>query len=86
MPGALDTGSNPVISTHIIICMNFDLMQKGVGNLNKIKCLKCGQILHSKHRHDFVVCSCWDNKGNGCAVDGGDEYRRRVGKDYEEVE
>ena len=40
----------------------------------KIKCLKCGDIIESKHRHDFVSCSC-----GTCAVDGGDEYLRIIG-------
>lgn len=53
---------------------------------NKIKCLKCGDVIESKHRHDFQVCSCWDEDGNGCAVDGGNDYHRRVGSNYEEVE
>jgi DNA-directed RNA polymerase subunit N (RpoN/RPB10) len=49
---------------------------------NKVKCLKCGEIIESKYRHDFVSCSC----GN-IAVDGGHEYLRRVGtlKDYEDL-
>ena len=40
----------------------------------KVKCLKCNDIIESKHRHDFVWCSC-----GSCAVDGGDEYLRIVG-------
>jgi len=41
---------------------------------NKIKCLKCGDIIESKDRHDFVWCKC-----GAVAVDGGLEYRKRVG-------
>lgn len=26
--------------------------------MNKAKCLNCGDIIHSKHRHDFVSCKC----------------------------
>lgn len=49
---------------------------------NKVKCLKCGDIIESKHRHDFVRCSC----GN-IAVDGGKDYLKRSGKldGYEEL-
>lgn len=49
---------------------------------NAVKCLKCNNVIESKHRHDFVTCSC----GN-ISVDGGLEYLRRVGtlKDYEEL-
>ena len=49
---------------------------------NKIKCLKCGDILISESTHDFKTCSC-----KAVAVDGGLEYLRRVGEpdDYEEM-
>ena len=40
---------------------------------NRIKCLKCGDIIESKHRHDFVWCSC-----GSCAVDGGTLYLKRA--------
>ena len=33
---------------------------------NRIKCLKCGDIIESTYRHDFVMCSC-----GACFVDGG---------------
>lgn len=40
---------------------------------NAAKCLRCGDVIESKHVHDFVTCSC------GCiSVDGGKEYLRRV--------
>lgn len=39
---------------------------------NRIKCNKCGEIIESKYRHDYVMCSC----GN-CSVDGGLAYARR---------
>lgn len=39
---------------------------------NSAKCLKCGDEIESKHRHDFVQCSC----GN-VFVDGGKDYLRR---------
>jgi hypothetical protein len=39
---------------------------------NAAKCLKCGETIESKHRHDFVSCSC----GN-LFVDGGKDYIRR---------
>ena len=44
---------------------------------NRIKCLNCGEILESKHVHDFQQCSC----DNSSFVDGGQEYRRTGGKD-----
>ena len=49
---------------------------------NKIKCLKCGDIIESKAVHDYVVCSC-----ESCAVDGGTEYLARTGdkKDWKEL-
>lgn len=49
---------------------------------NRIRCRNCGEVLESKYRHDFQVCKCWrDSKGEeGVAVDGGNDYRRFVGK------
>ena len=49
---------------------------------NKIKCLKCGDIIESVYQHDFKTCSC-----GACSVDGGKYYLRRVGndKDFEEL-
>lgn len=38
-------------------------------------CLKCNEILQSRHRHDYVTCHC-DNK---TMLDGGDEYLRTGG-------
>jgi hypothetical protein len=42
---------------------------------NAAQCLRCNDIIESKHRHDFVWCKC-----GAVAVDGGLEYARRVGK------
>ena len=39
---------------------------------NAAQCLNCNEIVESKHRHDFVRCSC----GN-VAVDGGKAYLKR---------
>ena len=33
---------------------------------NMIKCNLCGDIIESKHRHDYVTCKC-----GSCSVDGG---------------
>lgn len=41
---------------------------------NAALCLSCGDIIVSKHRHDFVECTC-----GAISVDGGQEYLRRVG-------
>jgi HD-like signal output (HDOD) protein len=41
---------------------------------NAATCLSCGDRIFSKHRHDFVTCSC-----GAISVDGGQEYLRRVG-------
>jgi len=40
---------------------------------NKIRCNFCQDTIKSKHRHDFVFCSC-----GAVAVDGGKDYLRRV--------
>ena len=39
---------------------------------NRIKCKICGDVIESKHRHDFVSCSC-----GACFTDGGHDYLRR---------
>ncbi len=41
---------------------------------NKAQCLKCGDIIVSKHLHDFVTCKC-----GGLSVDGGSWYLKRSG-------
>jgi len=43
--------------------------------LNKAQCKKCGDIIESRHVHDFKWCKC-----GAIAVDGGNEYIRRVGE------
>ena len=51
--------------------------------VNMAKCLLCGDIIVSEHRHDHQACSCGMLK-----VDGGKEYIRRGfrnEKDYEEM-
>ena len=39
---------------------------------NIAKCLLCGDIIESKHTHDYVTCKC----GN-LSVDGGKDYFKR---------
>ena len=46
---------------------------------NAVTCLGCGDFIVSKHRHDFVTCTC----GN-ISVDGGQSYLRRVGSSLAE--
>lgn len=45
---------------------------------NSAKCLKCGDKIVSKHRHDYVTCSC----GN-VSVDGGLDYCHRSFKEMD---
>jgi hypothetical protein len=49
---------------------------------NSAKCLKCGDQVESRNRHDFRSCSC-----GSVSVDGGKEYLRRCGnpEDYEDT-
>lgn len=49
---------------------------------NVIRCKHCGDVIESKHVHDFVSCSC-----GACAVDGGHDYLRRCGypAEYEDL-
>ena len=43
---------------------------------NAIQCKLCGEVIESKHVHDFVMCKC-----GSCAVDGGHDYLRRCFRD-----
>lgn len=52
---------------------------------NKVRCKHCGDVIESRHRHDFVRCKC-----GKVAVDGGKSYLRRAFQtepenDYEEL-
>ena len=49
---------------------------------NVVKCLVCNTILESKHRHNYVQCSC----PNEVATDGGLDYQRILGKDLDLIE
>ena len=40
--------------------------------VNRAKCNRCGDIIESRHRHEFVTCSC-----GSIFVDGGTNYLRR---------
>ena len=39
---------------------------------NRIHCKRCGDVIESKSRHDFVTCRC-----GACSVDGGHDYLHR---------
>ena len=54
---------------------------------NKIRCNECGQEVESTHVHDFVGCDCYIESGGaeGCAVDGGHDYLRRVGSNWTDL-
>ncbi len=54
-------------------------MQKIISN--KARCRLCGDIIESKHRHDWQSCSC-----GAIFVDGGHEYLRRGAKSFEDLE
>lgn len=41
--------------------------------LNMAQCLKCKDVIASKHRHDFQTCSCGE-----LSVDGGHDYLGRA--------
>ena len=45
--------------------------------LSTATCKKCGDVLISRHRHDYVMCTC-DNK---TMLDGGTDYQRYGGVD-----
>lgn len=39
---------------------------------NAAECARCGDVIESKHRHDFVTCKC-----GAISVDGGKAYLKR---------
>ena len=47
---------------------------------NRIMCLGCGDVIESTHRWDLKWCEC-----GKVAVDGGQDYLRRVGEPWEEM-
>ena len=49
---------------------------------NAVKCLSCNTELESKYRHDFQCCGC----ENQTSVDGGNDYSRVGGKDFDLIE
>lgn len=49
---------------------------------NAVKCLQCNTVLESKHRHDFQSCGC----NNQTFVDGGKDYSRVGGKEFDLIE
>lgn len=50
--------------------------------MGAIKCLKCGKVMESHHRHDFNMCEC----DNETFVDGGVDYLRFGGMDMEYIQ
>lgn len=50
--------------------------------MGEVKCLECGVVLSSEHRHDYKTCKC----PNQTMVDGGNDYLRYGGKDLNKVE
>lgn len=53
-------------------CNNITIQLKDP--VNAALCRMCGDLVISRHRHDFVECGC-----GSIAVDGGRDYSRRVG-------
>lgn len=47
---------------------------------NQARCLQCGDFIMSVYRHDLKRCKCGE-----LAVDGGVDYVRRLGNNYEEL-
>lgn len=41
---------------------------------NMARCKLCGEVIESRHVHDYVTCEC-----GAIAVDGGREYLKRGG-------
>lgn len=48
---------------------------------NAARCKKCGDVIESKHVHDFVTCKC-----GAISVDGGNCYLKRSAMDFNDIE
>lgn len=48
--------------------------------MNRCKCRLCGDVIESKHVHDFVRCKCGE-----IFTDGGDEYVHRGANDLNNI-
>lgn len=48
--------------------------------VNKCQCRKCGDIIESKHAHNFVWCKC-----GAIFTDGGHRYLRRGAQNLEDI-
>ena len=46
-----------------------------MGKGRKVKCMKCGDIIQSMHRHDMQFCKC-----KAVAIDGGSDYCKLSGE------
>lgn len=47
---------------------------------NRCQCRQCGDIIESRHRHDFVRCRC-----GSIYTDGGTAYIRRGATDFADI-
>ena len=70
----------PVVDYHFFTTINTPTQERrrlGVGDvwINAAECVKCGDVVRSKNRHDFKSCSC-----GAVAVGGGSWYCRRSGE------
>lgn len=56
---------------------------------NAARCNRCGDVIESTSRHNWVCCSCFkeSNGKTGIFVDGGLDYLRRGGEidNYEDL-
>lgn len=48
---------------------------------NRAKCKLCGDVVESKHVHDWVQCKC-----KAMFTDGGTDYIRRGAKNLDDIE
>jgi tRNA(Ile2) C34 agmatinyltransferase TiaS len=60
--------------------MNKKILKREVVVVNKAQCKLCGDVIESKHGHDFVRCKCGE-----IAVDGGKNYLRRSAKNLDNI-
>lgn len=77
-----DRLKNPGELSEITKCLEIimPIREREVVVVNKCQCRKCGDIIESKHGHDFVYCKC-----GAIFTDGGKNYIHRGANDINDI-
>lgn len=77
---------NDIIDYHYFSHINSPASYRkklGIGDIytNAATCVRCGDSIRSKNRHNFVTCNC-----GAVSVDGGSQYVKRCGNEEHRVD